>query len=154
MYRRQTMWGDIADRQPESEQHASILQFVGLAEKLFSDEYGKLVEKQKKIVELQASKDQYMAILTDVSRQLLTAEELGVGLSPQSIEAARQRTRGEIAALNERREQLLVSLAQTVAQQAHPDTSGAAVGELAERLSKLEVRKTNSWQPRNVPVHA
>lgn len=142
MYRRQTMWGDLADKQPESEQHASILQFVGLAEKLFSDEYGKLVEKQKKIIELQASKDQYMAVLTDVSKQLLTAEELGVGLSPQSIEAARQRTQAEIATLNERREQLLSSLTQTVAaQQEQGAASPSGVDELAERLSQLQLRQ-------------
>lgn len=142
MYRRQTMWGDLADKQPESEQHASVLQFVGLAEKLFSDEYGKLVEKQKKIIELQASKDQYMAVLTDVSKQLLTAEELGVGLSPQSIEAARQRTQAEISALNERREQLLSSLTQTVAaQQGQGAASPSGVDELAERLSQLQLRQ-------------
>jgi chromosome segregation ATPase len=142
IYRRQTMWSDIADKQPESEQHASILQFVGLAEKLFSDDYGRLVEKQKKIVELQASKDQYMAILTDVSRQLLTAEELGVGLSPQSIEAARQRTQAEIGALNQKREELLASLTQSVAaQQGQPGISDGALDDLAERLSRLQVRQ-------------
>ena len=142
MYRRQTMWGDLADKQPESEQHASILQFVGLAEKLFSEEYGKLVEKQKNIIELQASKDQYMAILTDVSKQLLTAEELGVGLSPQSIEAARQRTEAEIATLNERRVQILAALTQTVAaQQGQGAASSSGVDELAERLSRLQFRQ-------------
>ena len=140
MYRRQTMWGDIADKQPESEQHASILQFVGLAEKLFSEEYGTLVEKQKKIIELQASKDQYMAVLTDVSKQLLTADELGVGLSPQSIEAARQRTQSEIAALNDRRVDLLSSLTQTVSAQQSTD-SPSGVDDLAERLSRLQVRQ-------------
>ena len=57
MYRRQSFWGDIADRQPESEQHACILQFCGIAEKLFSEEYGRLIEKQKRIVELQAQKE-------------------------------------------------------------------------------------------------
>jgi len=142
MYRRQSMWSDIADKQPESEQHASILQFVGLAEKLFSDEYGKLIEKQKKIIELQASKDQYMAILTDVSKQLLTAEELGVGLSPQSVEAARQRTQAEVSALNERREQLLATLTQTVAsQQAEPSNASAGIDDLAERLARLQYRQ-------------
>jgi uncharacterized coiled-coil protein SlyX len=141
MYRRQTMWGDIADKQPDSEQHASILQFVGLAEKLFSDEYGKLIEKQKKIIELQASKEQYMAILTDVSKQLLTANELGVGLSPQSIEAAQQRTHSEITALNEQREQVLSSLSQTVAaQQTQRTDSPTAVDNLAERLSRLQMQ--------------
>lgn len=142
MYRRQSMWSDIADKQPESEQHASILQFAGLAEKLFSDEYGKLIEKQKKIIELQASKDQYMAILTDVSKQLLTAEELGVGLSPQSVEAARQRTQAEISALNERREQLLATLTQTVAnQQAEPSNASAGIDDLAGRLARLQYRQ-------------
>ncbi|MFO1043284.1 MAG: hypothetical protein U0941_15935 [Planctomycetaceae bacterium] len=138
MYRRQNMWSDIADKQPESEQHASILQFVGLAETLFSEEYGKLIEKQKKIIELQASKDQYMAILTDVSKQLLTAEELGVGLSPQSIDAARQRTQAEIATLNQRREQLLASLTQSVASQ---EGASTGIDDLAERLSLLQFRQ-------------
>jgi energy-coupling factor transporter ATP-binding protein EcfA2 len=142
MYRRQTMWGDIADQQPESEQHASILQFVGLAEKLFSDDYGKLVEKQKKIIELQGSKDQYMAILTDVSKQLLTTDELGVGLSPQSIEAARQRTQAEVTVLNERREQMLASLTQEVAMLGTQTTdSPSSFDELAERLSKLQLHQ-------------
>lgn len=138
MYRRQSMWSDIADKQPESEQHASILQFSGLAEKLFSNEYGKLIEKQKKIIELQASKDQYMAILTNVSKQLLTAEELGVGLSPQSIDAAHQRTQAEIATLNERREQLLFSITQSVASQ---EVASTGIDDLAERLSLLQVRQ-------------
>ena len=142
MYRRQSMWSDIADLQPESEQHASILQFVGLAEKLFSTEYGKLIEKQKKIIELQASKDQYMAILTDVSKQLLTAEELGVGLSPQSVDAARHRTQAEIAALNERREQVLATLTQSVAnQQTEPTNTPSSIDDLAERLSRLQFRQ-------------
>jgi hypothetical protein len=143
MYRRQNMWSDIADKQPESEQHSSVLQFVGLAERLFSDEYGKLIEKQKKIIELQASKDQYMAILTDVSKQLLTAEEIGVGLSPQSIEAARQRTQSEITILNKKREQLLASLTQSVTGQAEVSTNGPSSGidDLAEQLSRLQFRQ-------------
>jgi hypothetical protein len=142
MYRRQSMWSDIADLQPESEQHASILQFVGLADKLFSDEFGKLIAKQKKIIELQASKDQYMAILTDVSKQLLTAEELGVGLSPHSVDAASQRTQVEIAALNDRREQLLATLTQSVAnQQAETMNAPSGIDDLAERLSRLQLRQ-------------
>lgn len=143
MYRRQSMWGDIADKQPESEQHASTLQFLGLAERLYSDEYGELIEKQKKIIELQASKDQYMAILTDVSTQLLTAEELGVGLSPQSIEAARKRTKADIDVLNDRRERLLSSLMKSVESQENSTKAVSATGidELAKRLSRLQFRQ-------------
>lgn len=148
MYRRQTMWGDIADRQPESEQHACILQFVGLAEKLFSTEYGRLVEKQKRIIELQASKDQYMAILTDVSKQLLTAEELGVGLSPESIEAAKLRTQADITKLNSRREDFLASLASTVSNDGYA-SDGSKIEELAERLSKLQVEQDELLSAQN-----
>ncbi len=46
MYRRQRFWSDLADQQPASEQHAAILQFVGIAERLFSQAYGELVKKR------------------------------------------------------------------------------------------------------------
>ncbi len=142
MYRRQNMWSDIADKQPENEQHASILQFMGLAEKLFSEEYEKLIEKQKKIIELQGSKDQYMRILTDVSKQLLTADELGVGLCPQSVDAARQRTLAEISALNEQREHLLATLTKSLTeQQSNSTNTSVSIDYLAERLSQLQVRQ-------------
>jgi len=141
MYRRQNMWGDIADRQFESEQHACVLQFTGLAERLFSDTFGQLVAKQRKITELQASKDQYMAVLTDVAIDLLTAEELGVGVTPKSIEAARQRTQSEIAVLGEKREQLLVELSNTVSQQSQPTQPSNSLDNLMEHLASLQVRQ-------------
>jgi hypothetical protein len=34
IYRQQCFWGDLADRQPEPEQVACVLQFLGIAEKL------------------------------------------------------------------------------------------------------------------------
>ena len=43
IYRQQRFWSGIADQQPEGEQHACLLQFLGIAERLFTDEYGKLV---------------------------------------------------------------------------------------------------------------
>jgi hypothetical protein len=43
IFRQQRFWTDIADKQPEGEQHACLLQFLGLAESVFSDEYGELI---------------------------------------------------------------------------------------------------------------
>ena len=44
IYRQQQFWGDIADKQPEGEQHACILQLLGLAEHIFNDDYGQLIK--------------------------------------------------------------------------------------------------------------
>ena len=49
IYRRQRFWSEIADKQPESEQHACLMQFLGVAEKLFSQDFGNLVRQQKRI---------------------------------------------------------------------------------------------------------
>jgi hypothetical protein len=139
MYRRQTFWSDIADRQPESEQHACILQFCGLAEKIFSEEYGRLVEKQKRIMELQAQKDNYLATLSQVSKELLSAEEIGVGLSPESLDTARKRVVGEIEQLRAERQAFLAGLSASVQGTPKPGMDGSSrLDELGEELASLE----------------
>lgn len=110
IYRRQHLWGDIADRQPESEQHACIVQFSGLAEHLFSPEYGQLVEKEKKIIELRAQKEQFMSVLSQVSKDLLLAKEIGVGLTRQSLETAKSRIESNIEELGRQRQVALDTL--------------------------------------------
>jgi hypothetical protein len=42
IYRRQEFWGSLVPQQPDSEQHACVLQFLGIAEYLLSDEYASL----------------------------------------------------------------------------------------------------------------
>jgi len=80
VYRRQTFWADLADQQPPGEQHACLLQFLGLAERLYSDQYGELVTKEKKIIELQVAKDQFVSMLQEVSSEIMDEKELGVAL--------------------------------------------------------------------------
>ena len=141
MYRRQLLWSDIADKQPESEQHACILQFTGLAQHLFSKEYGELVTKEKRIIELKAQKEQFLSVLSDVSKELLSAEEIGVGVTPQSLEDAKQRVRSQIDKLIEQRNTLLKSLAKQVAGKAGNQTgSEGQLEELSTELSTLENR--------------
>jgi hypothetical protein len=141
IYRRQAFWSDIADRQPESEQHACILQFCGLAEKLFSEEYGRLVEKQKRIIELQAQKENYLATLSQVSKDLLSTDEIGVGLTPESLDAARKRVAGEIEQLQTERQALIAGLTAKVQGSFEPGSDGSGkLDELGEELASLEDR--------------
>ncbi|MCX5713273.1 MAG: hypothetical protein NT033_00325, partial [Candidatus Omnitrophica bacterium] len=52
IYRQQRFWGDLADKQPDSERQAVILQFVGIAEHVYSDASGALVDVRKEIWKL------------------------------------------------------------------------------------------------------
>jgi len=139
MYRRQQLWGDIADKQPESEQHACILQFCGLAERLFSEEFGRLVEKQKRIIELQAQKEHFLDTLSQVSKDLLSAEEVGVGLTPQSLDFAHKRVQLEIEQLQSERQTILVELTAKVQSTPGPNVPGR-LDRLMEELATLEGR--------------
>lgn len=141
MYRRQLLWSDIADNQPESEQHACILQFTGLAKQLFSEEYGELVKKEKRIIELKAQKEQFMSVLSEVSKDLLSAEEIGVGITPQSLDAARQRIQSQIDELGQERQTLLAALSAKVKLQGdNKNESRSRLDELSEEMARLENR--------------
>jgi hypothetical protein len=143
VYRRQTFWGDIADRQPESEQHACLLQFLGIAEHLFSAQYGSLVEKEKAIRDLRVARDQFLSMLHEMSREIVGQEELGVAVTPQSIDAALQRTQTEIQSLERQRQVTLTALIEAVSPHlAQPSSpSGTTVEEMGQRLADLRARQ-------------
>jgi len=107
VYRRQRMWNDLAELQPEVEQHASLLQLLGVADKVFSNEYGELIAKEKRIAALQLQREQFVEMLQEVSREIVPNEKLGVALTPQSIKAAVALIHADEAALQNRRAELL-----------------------------------------------
>ena len=111
VYRRQGFWSDFADRQPESEQHACLLQFVGLAEHLFSNKYGDLVSKEKKISELTIAKDQFMQNLQEISSDLLEEKSMSVGLTPESIKKVMCQIQAQIDEMQKKRQNVLRELA-------------------------------------------
>jgi predicted nucleic acid-binding Zn-ribbon protein len=139
MYRRQLYWADLADRQPESEQHACLLLFTGLAETLFSDKYANLVAAEKRIQQLQDRRDQFMAMLQEVSREVVDEKELGVALTLDSIDHAVQRQTEQVAALQEQRGELLQSLLDSavLAQPAGPALTKDVVEHLSSQLANL-----------------
>lgn len=111
IYRRQKSWTDLAAKQFPVEQHACVLQFLGVAEKVFSTDYGDLITKQRRIEELRSNREHFIAMLQEVSREVIDSAELGVAISPSSLDAAVSRLNTERETLEIRRSTVLADLA-------------------------------------------
>ena len=107
IYRQQRFWGDIADKQPDGEQHACLLQFLGLAEFIFTEDYGQLIELKIESEKLKARRDQYGQTLEELARDVLSEPGLTVGVSAATVQAAERRLAQEIESLRQRRMALL-----------------------------------------------
>jgi hypothetical protein len=152
MYRRQRFWGDLADQQITSEQHACILQFLGMAEKLYSQEYGDLVKAQKTIAELEAKRDLFQSTLNEISREIVSEEELGVAVTPDAISLATARLNAEINELNRKRDALVGA---AIASASHETKSPPkdAITKMTEEFAGLkELEKKHSLELERVNV--
>lgn len=109
IYRQQRFWGNIADQQPEGEQHACILQFLGLAEHLFSEDYGRLVELKREVEQLKARRSQYEQTLNELARDVLSEPGLSLGANATTVRNAEERLASEIEQLRRRREELITA---------------------------------------------
>jgi hypothetical protein len=103
IYRQQRFWSDIADKQPEAEQHACVMQFLGLAQYLFTDDYGRLLELKMKSERLRARREQYAQTLEELARELISEPGTTIGISAATVDAADQRIAEEVDALRQRR---------------------------------------------------
>jgi hypothetical protein len=110
LYRREVFWSDLADLQPEADQHAAVMQFLGIAEKLFSVDYSDLVAKNKHLWELQAQRDQFVNILNQVSKDLLGMEGLSTAVTSDILGTAQDKLKEEGLRLVQGRTQLLGAL--------------------------------------------
>lgn len=134
IYRQQRFWGDLADKQPEGEQHACIMQFLGLAEKVFTEEYGELVDLKLQAERLKASHEHYGTALEALARDVLTESGFSEGISRATVKAADNRISEEIDLLRARRSELLTQ----GRDQAVPTESRGRVTQLGkERASYL-----------------
>ena len=153
VYRRQEFWNELVPRQPESEQHAVLLHFLGLAEAMFSDDLAKLVDKRREIVRAENRKDFFFQLVQQIAPGLFAEQELQVGLTEASIETAKQRLDVEIGALVEARsveldlvrrqvDQGAVDLQGLMAQRAETlarhGKAKAAVAAVERRLTELD----------------
>ena len=137
------MWSDLADSQPLSEQHACLLQFLGVAESVFSSDFESLVEKkQNQLAALQAQRENFINMLQEISRELMQADELSVALTPESIAEADARLLAEEQKLGGERDALLLNLKKA----ATGTTSAVAdvVEELTQTLVRLQAEQEGS----------
>lgn len=137
IYRRQRFWTDFADKQPEGEQYACLMQFLGLAEHLFSDEYGQLVEKQKRIFKLQSMKDAFLNMLDELSNELVEEKEIQVTITRESIDLAIRRIYSKVEDLQQQRQQLMNDLLNKTAQGDNNEQN--AFNQLSRTWNELQV---------------
>ena len=107
IYRQQRFWGGIADQQPDGEQHACLLQFLGLAERIYTEEYGKLIGLKMESEKLKARRDHYSQTLDDLANDLLGEPGSTVSVTPGTIKAAQVRLNSETEELRRRRHEIL-----------------------------------------------
>ncbi|PWG03495.1 hypothetical protein [Sphingosinicella humi] len=107
IYRQQRFWSGLADQQPEGEQHASLLQFLGLAQRIFTDDYGELVQLKLEVERLKARRDQYQHTLAELARGLLSDEDISVVVNALTVAAAKVRIATETEVLRRQRVELL-----------------------------------------------
>lgn len=142
IYRRQGFWTDLADRQPEAEQLACFLQFVGLAEHVFSTDYGTLVEYKLEVERLKFRRENYALTLNELARKLLADGDIQVDVSTMTIAAAQQRLENQRQSLLAERDSLLSQTADavlTIEQRSRVAELGvqrAATSVLIESLSR------------------
>lgn len=108
VYREERFWSDLADKQPDREQHACILLFLGIAEKLYPPELHVEIEKRKELANLVARRDQFDEVFLHAAKDILSPAPTEVP-SSETIDAAVEQLRTAIDEARARREEVLRS---------------------------------------------
>ena len=139
MYRRQKLWDEFADKQPISEQHACIAQFLGLADKLFSDSYAELVLKQKTIHELESQRENYLNILSEISNDIIGVNIEGISLTPKGIGKATQEIKDKQNKIKAERDNLMQSVLKESTERSGADEK--LTKQLSQELVDLRAKR-------------
>lgn len=83
------------------------MQFLGLAEKIFTEDYGELIDLKLQAERLKASHDNYDTALEALARDVLTESGFSEGVSRATVKAAEKRVAEEIISLRAQRSELL-----------------------------------------------
>jgi len=145
IYRQQRFWGDIADKQPESEQLACIFQFLGIAEHLYSEKSGKLVDARKKLYKIQVIKEHYQELLDEISTDITDEKEFQVGLTEMSLDLAITRRKSELQELGIKRTDAVNELRYSTIRESPADYAIKQKGydQLGETWGRLQFEKDN-----------
>ncbi|MGU3537365.1 hypothetical protein [Methylobacterium sp. A54F] len=136
IFRQQRFWGGIADQQPDGEQHACLLQFLGLAERVYTDAYGSLIHLRMKAERLKAKRDQFGETLEELARDVLQDPGLTVSVNSSSVKAALARLQQDANDLDNKRHVVLKS----AGDQAIPSPLRGRIAQLGEERATIIVR--------------
>lgn len=142
IYRQQRFWSGIADQQLEAEQHACLLQFLGLAEHIYTNKYGQLVEMKLAVERLKARRDQYGSTLNELAGNVLTEQGLELTVSTVSVEQAELRIDIEFAELRSKRNTTLSA----GRDKAISNKSRGRIEELSEKRAVLIVEREEGFR--------
>jgi hypothetical protein len=133
MYRQQRFWGDLADRQPEPEQVACVLQFLGIAESLYTGDYSELIRKKMEVEKLRARREQYNETLGEVARDVVSEPSLTVGLTVSGVQKAKQQIEADIGRMRSAR----IAILEKARDAAVPPQDRGRISRLTERRAAL-----------------
>jgi hypothetical protein len=133
MYRQQRFWGDLADKQPEAEQVACVLQFLGVAERIYTEDFAQLIKKRMEIENLRGRRDQYNETLGDIARDILSEPTVSVTLTLNAVSKAKENIGAEIERLRESR----ISVLEKARDTAVPAKDRSRVSRLAQRRADI-----------------
>lgn len=144
IHRQQRFWGDLVDLQPDAEFHASLLSFLGLADRVYSEDYGNLVKWRLEAMNLRARREQYGQTLNGLAVDLLDADDVSLGVNEATISAAQQRLRDTVGKLQGERIRVLAEAsARTIplAQRSRVETLSHARAEGLEALTAVSRKR-------------
>lgn len=135
LYRRQRFWNDLADLQPEGEQHACLLQFLGLAQNVFSEEYGELIRLRSEATKLKARREQYELTLAQLAGDVLTDGKSNGSISLPGVKEAERRLEDHAAQLRDKR----LSILEAARTKVVPAEHRSRTAELGEKRATLVI---------------
>jgi hypothetical protein len=109
VFREERFWSDLADKQPDREQHACLLQFLGGAENLYPKALADGVSAREELLKLRARREQFDDVFQQAAKGLLADSTISDTPTHDVIGQGVQRIRAEIALLLRDREDLVVS---------------------------------------------
>jgi chromosome segregation ATPase len=110
IYRRQDQWSDLVPKQPESEEHACVLQFLGLAEHVFSSDLSTLTDKRKRLAHLETRQEYFRELMQKLLPDLMGDPDLSRGVTAGAVENAVERIEAELGRLAQRRNVLMTEV--------------------------------------------
>ncbi|MBN1203844.1 MAG: hypothetical protein JXB05_02835 [Myxococcaceae bacterium] len=144
IYRHEGSWSDLALKQPEADQFAVFSQFIGSAPAIFSLDYAKLVDAQKREARLAAQKENFAATLDDVARELVYVQEASAGFTRDSLASAMTQLQADIAAQEAQRETAMQELRRAAESRASAENEPRAseFEKLGLELDAARVRRS------------